>query len=59
MNDLVRLVAEITGLCLFGRINALACRLEAIPNRPVDIIIEPVYKERLRREVDRDRTVGF
>jgi len=42
-------VAEVTGLCLFGRINALARRLEAIPNRPVDIIIEPVYKECLRR----------
>jgi predicted nucleotidyltransferase len=58
---LVRLVPEVmgTGFAYFGRIDALTHRLEAILKRPVDIITEPVYKERLRREVDRDRTVAF
>jgi uncharacterized protein len=58
---LVRLVPEVTGtgFAYFGRIEALTHRLEAILKRPVDIITEPVHKERLRREVDRDRTVAF
>jgi predicted nucleotidyltransferase len=58
---LVRLVPEVTttGFAYFGAIDALTHRLEAILKRPVDVITEPVYKERLRREVDRDRTVAF
>lgn len=58
---LVRLLPEVTGtgFAYFGRINALTHRLEAILKRRVDVITEPVYKERLRREVDRDRTVAF
>jgi len=58
---LVRMDAQSTGsgFAYFGRIDALTHRLEAILKRPVDIITEPVYKERLRREVDRDRTVAF
>jgi uncharacterized protein len=58
---LVRLVPEAmgTGFAYFGRIDALTHRLETILKRPVDIIIEPVHKERLRREVYRDRAVAF
>ena len=58
---LVRLDPEAVGMgfAYFGRIDALTHRLEAILNRPVDIITEPVRKERLRREVDRDRKVAF
>lgn len=48
-----------TGFAYFGKIDALTHRLEAILKRPVDIIIEPIYKERLRREVDGDRAVAF
>ena len=58
---LVRLEPEAAGagFAYFGRIDALTHRLETILKRPVDIITEPVPKERLRREVDRDRTVAF
>jgi uncharacterized protein len=58
---LVRLVPEAmgTGFAYFGRIDALTHRLEAILKRPVDVIVEPVYKERLRRAVYRDRAVAF
>ena len=58
---LVRLVPEAmgTGFAYFGRIDALAHRLETILKRPVDIIVEPVNKERLRRAVYQDRTVAF
>jgi uncharacterized protein len=48
-----------TGFAYFGRIDALTHRLETILQGPVDIIVEPVHKERLRREVYRDRTVAF
>lgn len=56
---LVRLAPEVTGFAYFGRIDALTHRLETILKRPVDIIVEPVHKERLRRAVYRDRTVAF
>jgi predicted nucleotidyltransferase len=58
---LVRLVPEVigSGFAYFGRIDALTHRLETILKRPVDIIVEPVHKERLRRAVYRDRTVAF
>jgi predicted nucleotidyltransferase len=56
---LVRLVPEATGFAYFGRVDALTHRLEAILKRPVDVIVEPIHKERLRRAVSRDRTVAF
>jgi len=58
---LVRLDSEAAsaGFAYFGRIDALTHRLETILKQPVDVITEPVHKERLRREVDRDRTVAF
>jgi predicted nucleotidyltransferase len=51
--------ASDAGFAYFGKIDALTHRLKAILKRPVDIITEPVQKDRLRREVDRDRTVAF
>jgi len=58
---LVRLVPEIigSGFAYFGRVDALAHRLETILKRPVDVIVEPVRKERLRRAVSKDRKVAF
>jgi predicted nucleotidyltransferase len=58
---LVRLTDEVRrgGFAYFGRIERLRRRLEAILTRHVDVIAEPVQKERLRREVERDRVLAF
>ena len=47
------------GLAYFGRIDRLRRRLEAILARHVDVIAEPVQKERLRREIEKDRVLAF
>jgi len=47
------------GFAYFGRIDRLRQRLEAILARHVDLIAEPIQKERLRREVERDRVLAF
>lgn len=51
--------AERTGFAYFGRTEELTRRLEAILGRPVDLIVEPVRKDHLRRRVEEDRTVAF
>jgi predicted nucleotidyltransferase len=51
--------SDIKGLAYFGRMDQLTNRLEAILNRPVDVIAEPVRRESLRREFERDRTIAF
>jgi uncharacterized protein len=58
---LVRFEKEpaLTGFTYFGRIDTLTHRLEEILKRPVDVIAEPVRKEHLRRQVEKDRTVAF
>jgi predicted nucleotidyltransferase len=56
---LVRFDSGFNGLAYFGRVDQLTHRLEAILKRPVDVIAEPVRKERLRRQVERDRTIAF
>lgn len=47
------------GLAYFSRLDALKDRLEAIVGRPVDLVAEPVRKERLRRSIEQDRAVAF
>jgi predicted nucleotidyltransferase len=47
------------GFAYFGRIDRLRHRLEAILTRHVDLITEPVQKERLQREIERDRVLAF
>lgn len=47
------------GLAYFSRLDAIHRRLQAITGRPVDLVAEPVRKERLRRSIERDRTVAF
>lgn len=47
------------GFAYFGRIDTLSRRLAEILERPVDVVAEPIRKERLRREIEKDRIVAF
>ena len=47
------------GFAYFGRIDRLRQRLESILARHVDLITEPIQKERLQREVEKDRILAF
>jgi uncharacterized protein len=47
------------GFAYFGRIDRLRGKLESILARPVDLIAEPIQKERLRQEIEKDRVVAF
>ncbi len=47
------------GFAYFGRIDTLSRRLAEILQRPVDIVAEPIMKDRLRRAVEKDRIVAF
>ena len=51
--------AQYRGFGYFGRIEELTRQLESILKRPVDVVTEPIRKDRLRRRVERDRTVAF
>ena len=57
----VRLTNETAqgGFAYFGRLDALSRRLEAILERPVDIVAEPIRKDRLRRSIEKDRIIAF
>jgi predicted nucleotidyltransferase len=57
----VRLTEEARrgGFAYFGRIDRLRQRLESILDRRVDVITEPIEKERLRREIEKDRVLAF
>jgi predicted nucleotidyltransferase len=57
----VRLSSEASrgGFAYFGRIDALGRRLEAILQRQVDVVAEPVRKDRLRRSIEKDRIIAF
>jgi uncharacterized protein len=48
-----------TGFAHFGRLEELTQRLEAILGRPVDVVTEPIRKDRLRQQIDRDRALAF
>lgn len=47
------------GFAYFGRIDTLSRRLAEILQRPVDIVAEPIMKDRLRRAIEKDRVVAF
>jgi predicted nucleotidyltransferase len=47
------------GFAYFGRLEALTQRLQEILGCPVDIVTEPVCKQRLRRIIERDATIAF
>jgi uncharacterized protein len=47
------------GFAYFGRIDRLSRRLAEILARPVDVVAEPIQKDRLRREIEKDRVIAF
>jgi uncharacterized protein len=51
--------AQRGGFAYFGRIDSLSRRLAQILERPVDVVAEPIMKDRLRREIEKDRVVAF
>jgi uncharacterized protein len=51
--------ARSEGFAYFGRLDSLSRRLAEILKRPVDIVAEPIRKERLRQEIEKDRIVAF
>jgi predicted nucleotidyltransferase len=57
----VRLAADAphAGFAYFGRVDELTQRLQQILGQPVDVIIEPVRKERLQREIEREAVLAF
>jgi len=50
---------ERRGFRYIGRLEELTRQLEAILERPVDVITEPVHNERLRRRIAEGRTLAF
>lgn len=51
--------ARSEGFAYFGRLDTLNRRLTEILDRPVDIVVEPIRKEGLRQEIERDQIVAF
>jgi hypothetical protein len=47
------------GFAYFGRIDTLTRKLADILHRPVDVVAEPIMKDRLRRAIERDRIIAF
>ena len=47
------------GFAYFGRLEALSRRLHEILGRPVDLIAEPVSKDQLRRNIEKERLLAF
>src|SRR5437763_9411318 len=47
------------GFAYFGRIERLRRQIESIVACPVDLIAEPVQKERLRQAIEKDRVLAF
>jgi len=57
----VRLSEEASrdGFAYFGRLDALAHGLQDIVSRPVDVVTEPVRKDRLRRAIEKEGARAF
>jgi predicted nucleotidyltransferase len=55
----VRFADDAIGFAYFGRLDELSRKLAEIVGRQVDVIAEPVRKDRLRREIERDRVLAF
>jgi predicted nucleotidyltransferase len=47
------------GFAYFGRLDAINRRLEEILGCSVDVVAEPVRKERLRHAIEREATLAF
>ncbi len=48
-----------SGFGYFSTLETVKERIEDITGRSVDVLSEPVRKERLRRELERDRVIAF
>jgi predicted nucleotidyltransferase len=57
----VRLTEEAShgGFAYFGRLDALSDLLRTILGCPVDVIAEPVRKDRLRRAIEKEGALAF
>jgi predicted nucleotidyltransferase len=42
-----------------GHLSAIQKRLELLLEKPVDVVPEPAEKERLQRQIDKDRAIAF
>jgi hypothetical protein len=47
------------GFAYFGRLDALGTQLRDILGCPVDVVTEPVRKDRLRQEIAQDAALAF
>jgi len=48
-----------SGFRYFGQVEALAEQLRGMLDRPVDVVVAPVQKERLRRRIEKDAIIAF
>ena len=51
--------ARSEGFAYFGRLDSLNRRLAEILQRPVDVVTEPIRKDRLRRCIEKERVEAF
>ena len=47
------------GFAFARHVQAISEHLKQMLNRPVDVVVAPVYKERLRQEIERDSVHAF
>ena len=61
MDVLVRFGAAAAneGFAYFARLEALGQRLHEILGRPVDVVVEPVRRPQLRRNIETDSVLVF
>lgn len=48
-----------SGFGYFGALVDLKTMIEAMTGRPVDVLPEPIQKDRLRQSVERERVIAF
>lgn len=48
-----------SGFGYFGALVDLKTMIEAMTGRPVDVLPEPIQKDRLRQNVERERVIAF
>ena len=48
-----------SGFGYFGALVVLKTMIEAMTGRPVDVLPEPIQKDRLRQSVERERVIAF
>ena len=48
-----------TGFSYFGALDSIEMRLSELVGRKVDLLVEPVHKQRLTQDIQSDRVVAF